>query len=514
MINIPTNNFNAILVTDTSDYPNWQRGYGAHRLATHLRVNGYSVLVIDFSSALNINIWEEIIKVSIGPDTKFVGFSTCWWPYRKKTGNKLPIPGSVRKLADVKSVDDPTIEQYNTLTDLAYIGQAKIYIDIVKKYNSKTKILLGGVKIDWYTDFPADHVMSGYSEVQILDFLQQPNRIWNKLINHDTSAESKNWGWVESFTGYTKYDQIRSNELMTLEVARGCRFACLFCAWPLIGKKDIAKYIKGSDALYKELLDNYTKWGITDYWIADDTLNDSTEKLQYMAAVVKLLPFKPKFRCYLRIDLIVTHPEQAQLLLDIGIVGVFVGIETFHPKSAKVIGKGMDSEKRKQALRYLQNVWEDQIRIECGYIIGLPHESYTDMRDSHAWFMQPDCPVHCVYYFPLIITPPALYPNKPSSELEKSYEKYGYTISEENMHAGKWTKNDDSDIKSFEQSFEIMQELNAEIATKNTMYRKPSFQWSRHQADPYIITDPLVEYFPQLLTMLEADAKIIKVNTI
>ena len=135
-------------------------------------------------------------------------------------------------------------------------------------------------------------------------FLQQPNRIWNKLINHDTAAESKNWGWVESFTGYTKYDQIRSNELMSIEIARGCRFACLFCAWPLIGKKDIAKYIKGSDALYKELLDNYTKWGITDYWIADDTLNDSTEKLQYMAEVIKLLPFKPNFRCYIRIDLI------------------------------------------------------------------------------------------------------------------------------------------------------------------------------------------------------------------
>ena len=508
------------MVTDTSDYPNWTRGYGAHRLATHLRENGYSVLVIDFSSALTINIWEEILKVSIGPDTRFVGFSTCWWPYRQKTGNKLPILSSLRKLADVKSVDnntltDPDSLHDKTLTDLAYIGQAKIYIDIVKKYNSKTKILLGGVKIDWYTDFPADHVMSGYSEVQILDFLQQPNRIWNKLINHDTSAESKNWGWVESFTGYTKYDQIRSNELMTLEVARGCRFACLFCAWPLIGKKDIAKYIKGADSLYKELLENYTKWGITDYWIADDTLNDSTEKLKYMAEVIKLLPFKPKFRCYLRIDLIVTHPEQAQLLLDIGIVGVFVGIETFHPKSAKVIGKGMDSEKRKQALYYLNTVCEGQIRIEAGYIVGLPHESYADIRDSHAWFMQPDCPVHCVYYFPLIITPPALYPNKPASELERSYEKYGYSISHENMHVGKWTKNDDSDITSFGQSYEIMQELNAEIATKTTQFIKPEFKWSRDaNKDPFIIKDPLVEYFPKLLTMLECDAKIIKVNNV
>ena len=514
MINVPTNNFNAIIVTDTADYPAWVRGHGAHRIATHLRENGYSVLVIDFSSALNINIWEEILKVSIGPDTRFVGFSSSWWPYRNKTGNQLPIPpnGShdPEEVRRVRSMFGNNGQ--NTLTESAFLGKAKPWVDLVKKYNSKTKILLGGIKIDWYTDFPADHFIAGYGEVQILDFLQQPNRIWNTLINHDSSAESKNWGWLESFTSYTKYDQIRSDELMTIEIARGCRFSCLFCAWPLIGKKDIAKYVKDSKSLYTELLDNYTKWGITDYFIADDTFNDSTEKLKCVAEVVKLLPFKPRFRCYIRIDLIATHPEQAQLLLDIGVKVVFVGIETFHPKSAKVIGKGMDSEKRKQALYHVQKIWGDQVRVQGGYIIGLPHEALADIRKSHAWFMQPDCPVHDIFYFPLIITPPELYPNKPTSELERSYEKYGYVITKEHMHIGHWTKNDDSDIQSFIQSNAIAGLLNADIQNKIKLSTVNNFR--KHNSESNTIKDPTTEYFSNLLTMLKHDAEIVKVNTV
>ena len=70
-----TNNFDAIIVTDTPTYPNWTRGYGAHRIATHLRERGYSVLVVDFSAALTIETWEELLKVSIGISASSVNFT-------------------------------------------------------------------------------------------------------------------------------------------------------------------------------------------------------------------------------------------------------------------------------------------------------------------------------------------------------------------------------------------------------------------------------------------------------
>jgi len=275
----------------------------------------------------------------------------------------------------------------------------------------------------------------------------------------------------------------------------------LYCAFPLIGKKDVASYIKHKDALYKELLENYERWGITDYWIADDTVNDSTEKLEYMAEVIKLLPFKPRFRCYLRLDILAMNPEQAQLLLDIGMVSCFFGIETFNPSAAKLIGKGMNQEKRKQALYDAQKVWGNQVSVNAGYIIGLPRETYAQMRESADWFLRPESPVHTVFYFPLIINPVGVYPNHPTSELDRTYEQHGYTIPDMEKHEY-WFKNDGTDVLSFERAFEIIKEFNDE------MDRKPkAVEEKIRYGMGNSIKDPTVEYFPNLINMLERDIK-------
>ena len=496
------NKFDAIILTETPTYPHWTRGYGAHRIATHLRENGYTVLVVDFSAALTLEVWDKILSLAVGSNTRFVGFSTTWWPYRKPKHNQTHVNLSANLRDNVSNEYRPSEEtDPKTFTEYVALGRGQVWIDIVKKYNPKTKILLGGAKIDWYPDFPADHFLSGYAETEILDFLEQPKRIWNKLINHDTHAESRDWGWLDSFTRYTKYDQIRSDEILTLEAARGCRFKCLYCAFPLIGKKDVASYIKQKDALYKELLENYERWGITSYWIADDTVNDSTEKLQYMAEVIKLLPFKPRFRCYLRLDILAMNPEQAQLLLDIGMVSCFFGIETFHPKAAKLIGKGMDQNKRKQALYDAQKIWGDKVSVNAGYIIGLPNETYSDMKESHEWFMRPECPVHRVYYFPLIINPPGVYPNHPTSELDRTYEKHGYTIPDLDKHEY-WFKDDGTDVLSFERAFEIIKELNDDMDEKPKAVIE-QIQYGQGNS----IKDPATEYFPNLIRMLEENKK-------
>ena len=74
--------FNVILFTD-APYPHHKiRGYGVHRIASQIRANGYTCLVVDFSSALTFARYKEIIDNSVGPETLMVGFSTTWMPYR------------------------------------------------------------------------------------------------------------------------------------------------------------------------------------------------------------------------------------------------------------------------------------------------------------------------------------------------------------------------------------------------------------------------------------------------
>jgi radical SAM superfamily enzyme YgiQ (UPF0313 family) len=182
-------------------------------------------------------------------------------------------------------------------------------------------------------------------------------------------------------------------------------------------------------------------------------------------------------------------------------VSCFFGIETFHPKAAKLIGKGMDQEKRKQALYDAQRIWGDKVSVNAGYIIGLPNENYADMCNSHAWFMRPESPVHAVFYFPLMINPVGVYPNHPTSELDRTYEKHGYTIPDLENHEY-WFKDDGTDVLSFARAFEIIKKFNDDMDNKP----KDVIEQIRYGMGNSIV-DPTIEYFPNLINMLKRDAE-------
>lgn len=488
--------FDAILLTDTAVYPNWTRGYGAHRLASHLRAHGHSVLVIDFSIKLKFDTWQEICKYAIGDNTLFVGFSTTWWPYRNPAQDN-PFVSPVVNMAD--NVSDFNMRDYPdemTLTYDAVKGKSQRWIDEAKKYNERIKILIGGAKIDWYKDFPADYFFSGLGETQIMDFLTQKLRIWPKYIQHDTHADHHRWDWIHSSTRYTELDFIQPGEIMTLETARGCKFKCSFCSFPLIGQKKIADYTKTEDTLYRELLENWEKWGITNYWIADDTFNDNTEKLRMFKNITDRLPFELNYRAYLRLDVLAMHPEQIGLLYDSGIKNCWFGIETFHAEAAKSIGKGMPEDKRKNALYEMQKVWGDDVAVASGYIVGLPHEPKEHIYKQAEWFMEDNNPInHNPNFMPLIINPPGAYEHHPQSAIDKDPEKYGYKIPDMKRF-NFWTKDDDTGIRSFEEAWEICADITQKMSTRTKIVDDPL----KYE---HGVKDPETEYFKPLVEKLK-----------
>jgi radical SAM superfamily enzyme YgiQ (UPF0313 family) len=489
-------NFDVILLTDTPVYPQWARGYGAHRIASHLRQNGYNTLVIDFSMALTLDMWTEICQYAVGDRTRMIGFSTTWWPYRNPFKENTKVNTNVNLSDWVTDDGKRPFPDKNTLTYDAVCGNVQPWIDVVKNINPKTKITVGGAKIDWYRDFPADNFFDGLGETEVIDYLEQQRRIWPTVIDHDTKANAYDWGWTTSSTQYTDYDQLKPGEVLTLEIARGCKFKCSFCSFPLIGMKDIASYTKTEETLYDELFDNYSKWGITDYWLADDTFNDSNEKVEMLLRVSQRLPFQLRFRCYLRLDIVAMHPQQIQMLYDMGLRSCWFGVETFHPEASKAIGKGMSAEKRKKTLYEVQKVWGNDVSIHAGYIIGLPHEDLASVQREFEWFMEPDNPVnHNPNFIPLIINPPGAYTHHPMSEIDRNHEKYGYKIPDMNRH-NFWLKDDGTDITSFQQAWDLANMYMRKIKDKPTRI---------HERILYDkgIQDPVSEYFIPLIKMLK-----------
>lgn len=450
--------FDVILFTDTVEFNVKSRGYGAHRLANHIRENGYSCLVVDFSSVVTWDIYTKILDRAIGDNTLAVGYSTTWMPFKfPDVGVRSSNPGegsgfdqdrfSIPSLVTAFAKDD-----YNP------------WISYVKKINPKTKTILGGAKIDFYLNAPVDHVIVGLGETETIDLLDslsgKQRRIFNRIIDHDRKAHNNSWDFRNSTTAYTNYDFILPNETLNLEISRGCMFKCAYCSYPLIGQKT-RDYLKHPSVIRRELIENYERWGTTKYFIVDDTFNDSTEKMQMFADISQSLPFEMKFWCYLRADLLAAHPEQIQLLKDAGIAETYFGLETFNPKTAKFIGKGMASDKIVDTLYKCKESWGPRSYLAAGIIIGLPYETRTSIKTAIDFFHRKDCPIDLANTFPLsIVGNHNMMKYMYMSEIDRNYSKYGYYFPNPEENYYRWRKDDDTDILSYEQAEAMSREIN------------------------------------------------------
>lgn len=475
--------FDVIFITDTSSSDiGWQRGYGAHRLANHLRLYNYKCLVIDFSSAMDLKTWHQICELAITDKTKILAISTTWLPFK--------VPYKAEKFS---------AKTEENFTSSFFHGNYDVWLETAKKYNKDLKVVVGGPKIDCYDDIPADHFMKGLGETQFIDLLQS-NEPMPKLIEHDTKCLKDSWDWKESFTAYTDYDFIKPNEAMTLETSRGCRFRCSFCSYPLIGQKNMMDFMKYQDVLYQELMSNYEKYKIDTYWVADDTFNDSTDKLEYLLEVTRNLPFKLNLRAYVRADVVAVNPQQIDMLKELGLRYAWIGIDSFHPEAAKMIGKGMAKEKRMDIMMRMRESWGDDVEIAASYIVGLPHEDSKYVRDvAYEWLIKDDSPIDSIRFMPLELMPKNILPNMNRSLIDLNYEKWGYSFGE---RLGVWEKNDETDIKTYLQAKEIAEKLTKDFYDNRTERNlNPIFY------NP--VRDPIEEYFNPLIYKLKKDKKVL-----
>ena len=490
--------FNVILFCGTSEKDTKTRNYGVARLATHIRECGYTCLVVNFSDELNWSNFIDILDLTMDKNTYMVGLSCTFLPLRVVPLNSEQnfyqeydsLYGQIKKVSN---------ESKNTTTLINDLIHNKIdpWLNEIRKRNPKTKITCGGTAIASYLDIKnIDNFFYGLSENMVIDYLNSlsgkgPKRIFNKVLDYDYKSQNSDWDFRSSKTTYSDYDFVTPNETLSLETSRGCRFSCSFCAFPMIGQKNLDDYIKFEECLKSELIENYNKWGTTQYWIVDDTFNDTTEKLIRVKRVFDSLPFKIKFWCYARIDIIAAHTEQIQLLKDMGLEEVFFGVETFHHKAGKTIGKGMKPEKIKQALAKCKKVWGDSVFITAGIIVGLPYEPESSILETVEYLSDPNCPIHAAWLHQLNIhdsknpDPRIKYVYK--SEYDRNYDKYGYYFESTEidiMNFTRWRKKDDgSGINSYEQALEISNRGNAIIPHKLT------FDFYLHSLDHPVLSN-------------------------
>ena len=375
-----------------------RRSPGAHRIATHLREQGYDVEVVDF--------WPDWTRIQllkffhqrVREDTLAVGVSGMF------SLNSLNTAGK----------DWQSRHKYQYLIKT---------MDTLREFYPQLKFVGGAQNLSAILDYTLDYYVYGFGENAIVELLKYFKRELNTVNIEERIIDGRKIKVVncqkhhpaapmhDARVKYEERDYIQPQEVLTIELARGCKFKCKFCSFPILGVK--GDYSRSAESLREELLDNYNRWGTTTYAVSDETVNDSPEKLAKCADVIRNLPFQVHLTGYVRADLLVNRPETWQDIYDMGLRSHYYGIESLHQPAGKIVGKGINVEKLKEGLIKVRDWFTDteqgrgQYRATISLILGLPEETKETFLDGIEW-LRTNLPTHSFNACPLFIAGPAL----------------------------------------------------------------------------------------------------------
>ena len=375
------------------------RSFGNHRIATHLRKNGWDIECLDWGLRFTDEELHEYVDKRITKETVFVGFSLMFYTLANNRLNSL----------------------------VKYIREKYPWVTIIS----------GGVKIYTVTRVDADWFIAGNGEYAMDALLKHlmgngPEPTNRKLEGGKLIETQHTYPCFPKRDAAIKYEErdfIQQNEVLNVEWARGCIFNCKYCNFPLLGMK--GDTTRNPDSIYEELMDNYERWGITTYYITDDTVNDSKDKLKIIANAVRRLPFKPHFVGFTRADLLISHGKEAwDDMIDAGYTSHAYGIETFNHASGKTVGKGMKPEKVKDGILEVQDYFNQKSEHHYAgtftMIAGLPYETYETLDDGKEW-LNKNWTDHAVTYFPLLLqTPNNDQMDNMDAKVLDNFNEYGY----------------------------------------------------------------------------------------
>ena len=388
--------YHAIIFTGLDVGPrNYFRPLGAYRIRTELEAQGYSVKVIDYFHNLTQEHIEQALKKYVGKHTLWVGFSTTFFNTSELLAKRTPFFTKLRKKYNVPFI----------------IGGAKSLVEFVP----------------W-----ADIFITGYADdatVAVTNYLANkgPTPIWKdykskKIIDSNHQYDKKDLSNIGVI--WKPEDGITAQQALPMEIARGCIFNCAFCNFPLNNKTKF-DYVRIKEDMYNEFMRNYEQFGTTSYSFMDDTYNDSMAKLELMHDIITSLPFKIKFDTYIKPELLVRWPEQIDLLVETGLRGASLGVESLNKKARQAVQKGANAEKVLDAITDMKSKNNGQVKIQCNFIVGLPYEDESSIWETHTKIIEHES-IDWWTWYPLLIH--SKEHHEYHSPIDREPEKYGYEV--------------------------------------------------------------------------------------
>jgi radical SAM superfamily enzyme len=383
---------------------NLYRTLGSYKIAHAVRNAGYTAQVIDHFMRMTEDELYACTRKFIDENTSAIGISTTF-----ALGN------------GVHQLSDPAVNTLNRLKkefpklNIVFGGYNINSLQLEKHLNSSVHAIINYGE-DIFVDLLKYFKGQGRHPICSIQFVgNRYIKVYNKALEEKYNIE------VDDFK-FTDQDCIMPGETLPIEISRGCIFKCKFCNHLMLGRAKL-DYLRDFELVKEDMINNYDKWGVTNYYIICDTFNDTEIKMKAWQQMVNSLPFKIKYTAYLRADLLDKFPDVPYILQETGLFTAFHGIETLSVKGSSIIGKGWSGKSAKEYIPKLyHDIWQNKIHQTLSFIVGLPGDTKETFYDTVDWFKSNDLYQMAIHTLGIRNN----WINKNPSEFDRNAEQYGY----------------------------------------------------------------------------------------
>jgi radical SAM superfamily enzyme YgiQ (UPF0313 family) len=268
----------------------------------------------------------------------------------------------------------------------------------VKRFEPEATIVLGGpqasvVSRETVREFPhIDFVVRGEAErtlLSLLDELESARRFDRVLgltyRRGDEVLHNGNASVLESLDeiplpAYHLTNYLHDATTGSLELGRGCPFACSFCSTNDFFRRRFR--LRSPARVLADMRQLRAQYGIAQFTLVHDMFTVDRKRVVDFCHVMAESGDGFKWSCSARTDSV--DDELLAMMSDAGCRGVFYGVETGSQRIQKIINKNLDITRAKRVIDLTEKLGMESV---VSLIAGFPEETWGDVKESLDVFM-------------------------------------------------------------------------------------------------------------------------------
>lgn len=166
----------------------------------------------------------------------------------------------------------------------------------------------------------------------------------------------------------------------SLELGRGCPFACTFCSTNDFFRRRFR--LRSPERVLGDMRSLAASYGVREFELVHDMFTIDRKRVVHFCDSMLASGNDFKWACSARTDCV--DEELLELMSRSGCVSIFYGVEAGSSRLQKIIDKHLDVERARQVIAETERLG---IRSTVSLITGFPEETEADLRETLRMFM-------------------------------------------------------------------------------------------------------------------------------